>query len=352
MLKRLQQLVYGDRGAFLFIPKTKKENQYILGAKVLNKLAQDGYKIENIKPLLQHPEEFMEQFMALTQSLTKEGLFLRKSFGSTQELESYKQEEWRVILAIYAISYGWSEEYMELIGENPSDITKEYLSDKSFSQKFTLPTATKVVKVWGMNEIEELIGNIICSKMPLREQQKQTLEAFGECFKEELAIIANELSEKIVIKEVLVMLIKLTRGSQTPLCLFKTVKDILRFIALNFATRPIEGQVTNRKLNHNNYLFKTSDKKLIKSQLDALVLKKGFKATIADMFPNEKFWRRISNLLSYQSRAKERRRYPNYYGLIDVLHDKSYDRSWTYNSQLTINCPPLSRPLNPTLLFS
>lgn len=335
MLKKLQQLVYGDRGVFLFIPKSKQKNQYILGVKVLHKLALDGYKIEDSKLLLAHPQEFMEQFMALTESSTKEGVILRKSFGSTQELDSYTKEEWMAILAMYSISYGWSEQYKELVGENPSDITKEYLSDKSFSQKFTLPTATKVIKVWGISEIKELIGDIICSKMPLREQQEQTLVAFGETYKEELATVANELSDKIVMKEILVLIMKLTKGSKTPLFVFKTIKDILRFIALNFAITPIKGQVTNRKLTYNNYRFKTSDKKIIKFQIDALVRRKGFKATLADMFPNERFWRRISNLLSYQSKEKERRKYPNYYGLIDVLHDKSYDRSWTYNSQLT-----------------
>jgi len=143
-INTLQQLVLGDRNTFVFFradthpleESSLKKSKVIKFLANLNKL---GYGIDNAYVLFnlnaKDFKQFKLEFKEVIESNTKSGLIFRTTFGESEELTGYTNDDWTAILAQYSITYGWQTGYQSLSGKSANKVLSEYVGN--FSDEIT-----------------------------------------------------------------------------------------------------------------------------------------------------------------------------------------------------------------------
>jgi len=348
----LQRLVFGDRNIFIFneniedLPLVSKEKI----AKYLVKLNKAGYAISNPNILFDFTKnnlkEFKKQFTNLVSSNTKDGLIFRKTFADKEELSEYTQEEWKAILAQYSITYGWANDYQSIFSKSAESVLNEYVGsfdletinklDNSKIKTFTIGDNSNLLKV---------VKNILESKSVLRSQQIETLKVTPTS-----VLIAAARESKIIIKETLVLVMKLLSKEQLDFAILKTPTDVLRFIVSSYTSTPIEGQINKALLKRVRIKIPTSMRKSLLSNLEIIAEKRaiiknktlvassiisndlvGSRYLCEDMFSYSDFWKIIAKYLRFEKAEKSKVKFPLYTKAIDLLYEN--DRSWTFNGR-------------------
>lgn len=335
---KLQSLIFGDRSTFIInhvsiSNDTERPSQEKV-IKLLHKMESKGYVPTNPCVLFTAGKEelkkFKEDFTALVDNSTKEGRVIRTTFFDTSYPTDYTSEEWTAIMAQYAITYGWRDQYNEITGNNATAILQEYVS--KFTNKKIILTKNKVKKFTigtSQADLHSIIKNIISSKATLRTQQIAVLK---ECPKSVLIQASN--GTRVPIKETLVLLMKLLRGQVLQFPLLQTAQDVLRYIVSVHAEEPLEGQLNKTLLKDCKIHIPTSDRKMLLNNLELIARKRkknGSQFLCEDMFSYEAYWKIINKYLQYEKYEKTRIKYPLYTGAIDLLYQN--DRSWTFNGR-------------------
>ena len=337
----LQALCFGDRNTFIF-HETDEERVYGVISKVeitklLFDLEQRGYAITNPRELLRYSicgfERFKNELNALLNANTKEGITLRKTFASEEELHPYTSEEWNAILAQYAITYGWAEDFEQHFNASAEAVLDTYVDtldlttinniDNGKIKKFTVGNETTLVKI---------LHNILESKTVLRAQQLATLNNAPI----KLVSLAAE-SAHITIKEILINAAVLLLNENLNFPLLRTPTDVVRFVAAHLTKGDsFEGQLTKAELAKIKLHIPTSMRKMLLRNMELIATtngnhSKGTRYICEDMIKFENFWKRLDKFLCYEPAKNKRRKYPHYTNAIDLLY--SGDRSWTFNSR-------------------
>ncbi len=351
-IQQLQSLILGDRNTFIFlqeekqpIPVTKKRV-----TKFLINLAKAGYIIDNSYLLfyldLPSLKRLQKELIKVIENTTKEGMIFRKSFGESEELTDYTEEEWGAILAQYSITYGWVDKYEQFLGKSPVTVLSNYT--ESLPEEITsLNNKTKVISLGFKPDLVKLLIDIMNSPIVLRNQQLKTLESAPiDCLE------AAAKDSDIVIKETLVKVMSLLSSKRLDFPLLKTATDILRFVVATQAHTPLEGKLTKADLKNVKLRIPSSVRKSLLRNLELIgersqvYFKDGFSSTLRvqekevligskflceDMFTYSPFWKTLDKYLRHEKASKCRTKYPIYTKAIDLLYEN--DRSWTFNGR-------------------
>ncbi len=316
-------LVMGDRGMYP-IPydmNGSNKGKAEAGAKFL---LDYGYTISNLPDLKALQQDQIDEFIVNFKPDTKAGYILRKSFADSKEFKEYSDEEWQVIFAQYALTYGWAGEYQEIFGNAATNVISNY-NNEEVKELEQIMEGSKVIKIGFRADTVNLIKEILESKVVLRTHQKKTLKA---CPADVLAEAYRK--SNITIRETMIQTIVLLKDSG---CLqygevFRTPTDVLRFILAMFAHEPFEGQITKPDLADRKVKIPTSYRKWLLKELDNMG---GAQHICEDMFKYESYWKLMHRYLMFGKSATSHKRYPTYHLAIDLLFDG--DRSWTFNGR-------------------
>ncbi len=319
-------LVMGDRSMYPipFDMNGAGTGEIEAGAKFL---LDYGYTISNLPDLKALEQNQIDDFISNFKPDTKTGYILRKGFADSKEFKDYSDEEWRVIFAQYALTYGWPGEYQEIFGDAATAVIGAYNTDGAAIANQIMQDA-KVIKIGFRADTVKLIREILESKVVLRTHQKKTLEA---CPTD--VLVEAYRKAKITIRENLIQVIVILKENHdaTHLVsggLFDTPTDVLRFILAKFAHEPFEGQITKPDLADRKVKIPTSYRKWLLSELDNMG---SAKRICEDMFKYESYWKLMHRYLMFGKSATSHKRYPVYHQAIDLLFDG--DRSWTFNGR-------------------
>lgn len=343
----LQSLVFGDRNTFIF-KGFKDDKPKISPNKVLNfliTLEGQGYGISNPGIFFEYTKanfkQFKKEFFDLIESNSKDGFIFRKTFAETENLSEYTTEDWMAILAQYAITYGWSNQYNSEFNLNAENVLNEYVGSLDLTTINKLDNTTvKTFSVGGIIELGKIVKNILESKTVLRAQQIKTLEETPVYILKIAAKNAN-----ITIKETLVKVMKLLSGEKLDFPLLKTATDVLRFVVSSYAHKSVEGKINKTILKETKIRIPTSIRKVLLNNLEMIAenksvinsissperLLKGSRYLTEDMFSYQDFWFILDKYLRYEKLSKMILKYPLYVKAIDLLYEN--DRSWTFNGR-------------------
>ena len=334
---KLQSLIFGDRSTFILTIDYNDYNDIVNQEKIiklLHKMESKGYAPTNPCVLFNMNKEtfnlFKKDFTALVQNSTKEGRVIRTTFFDNSYPTKYTSEEWTAIMAQYAITYGWKEQYTEITRGNAEDVLQAYVA-KFTDKKINLTKKVKIKKFsigTSQRHLPEIIKNIISSKAVLRTQQIAVLK---ECPKS--VLIQSSNGTRVPIKETLVLLVKLLRDQKIPFPLLQTAQDVLRYIVSVHAETALEGQLNKTLLKDCKIHIPTADRKMLLNNLEMIAGKRnnGSQFLCEDMFSYEAYWKIINKYLQYEQYSKARIKYPLYTGAIDLLYENN--RSWTFNGR-------------------
>lgn len=330
----LQKLVFGDRNVFIFEDDLESTLDLISPTKAFNfamKLNKIGYGISNSQHLFSYTKKgfkkFKNQLMNLIDSNTKEGMILRKTFAESEDLTDYTDEEWMAILAQYAITYSWSNEFALEFNKTAESVLNNYMGTLDLVSISTIDnTVEKIFAIGDRSDLIKIVTNILESKTVLRAQQLKILEEVSSDILKESARNAN-----ITIKETLVRTMNLLSHEHLDFALLKSASDVLRFIVSAYAGVPVEGQINKTILKSTKIRIPTSARKMLLNNLEEIANAKGYKFLCEDMFSYESFWKVIARYLRFGKNKNSRARYPLYHSAIDLLYNG--DRSWTFNGR-------------------
>jgi len=285
-----------------------------------------GYTISNLPDLKSIHQDQIDEFISNFKPDTKAGYILRKGFADRKKFRDYSNEEWLVIFAQYALTYGWPNEYQEIFGVSSTEVISDY-NDEEVAAIEQIMLGSKVIKIGFRKDTVALIKEILESKVVLRTHQKETLE---KCPTDVLLDAYRKAN--ITIRETMIQAIVLLKDSgETVEKVFKTPTDVLRFIIAKFAHEPFEGQITKPDLAHRKVRIPTSYRKWLLKELDNM---SDAKYICEDMFKYESYWKLMHRYLMFGSSVISHKRYPTYHKAIDLLFDG--DRSWTFNGRYSI----------------
>lgn len=342
-ISQLQSYIAGDRNMFVFL-ENSENSEIIKKNKVINflvKLNKIGYGFDNAYTLFQYTKDdfkrFKSEFIELIDNSTKDGMILRKTFGSSEELTDYTSEEWIAILAQYSITYGWTDQYSNIFLNSAVDVLDKYVGSLSKEISDITESETKIMTICNRSDLELLIGNIVESPVVLRSQQIKTLESVP------VEILANVCKDsKITIKETLIKVMSLMSSIHLDFPLLKTATDVLRYIVSVYAHDPLEGQLLKHDLKSVKLRIPSSARKMLLRNLELIAFNQNIRSDVPfsgpkylteDMFTYEMFWKRLDKYLRYEKAIKARAKFPNYTKAIDLLYDG--DRSWTFNGRFS-----------------
>lgn len=334
---KFQMLMVGDRGKFPY----KLENDCSLSPEkltaagtFLSHLSQNGYAIGNLDILVNSSVEsiqgLQDSFLQFIDGLRKEAVVLRHNFARSIDLQDYTFEDWTAVLAQYSLTYGWSDSFSSFTGENPDNVLESYrsLSDREVGDMFKIKGG-KIFNVMDADEVVKEMIAILELNIPLRKTQ---LDLIKELPDEEFRLAL--LNSDITFKETAVTVMSEALKRRIEISLFKTPSDVVRFVAANYSSIPLEGQVTKSALKPIRLSIPTSVRKALLTNLDSMASsgkEVDIRAMAEDMMKFEDFWKRLDRFLSFTKRAVQRERYPSFYKAFDYLYQK--DRSWTFNSR-------------------
>jgi len=350
----LQQLVFGDRNTFIFTQGKVSDSvvNRIKVAKFLIVLDRTGYAISNADILFDFGKsqfkEFEKQLLSLIEENTKEGFIFRKTFAKTEELTSYTEEDWRAIIAQYAITYGWSDKYNYHFGGSAVEVLDQYVGSMDFDTETKIDnTVSKIFSIGGTDELVNIVRNILQSKTVLRSQQLKTIKSVPKYVLSKASRYA-----KISIKETLVIVMELLKGEKIDFPLLKSSTDILRYIVSSYGIPKTEGKLSKDILRKVKIKIPTSVRKSLLNNLELIAKSKaigtseempkklsltnainlkGSRFLCEDMFAYDKFWKVIARYLRFEKSSKSRVKFPLYSKAIDLLYED--DRSWTFNGR-------------------
>lgn len=289
---------------------------------MLQSLTLEGYTIVNIDEVSTLTKNQIEEFAQNFQVSKKAGYILRKTFMASRDFVEYTQEEWDVIFAQYALTYGWEEFHDQCSERTARQVMIEYTEGEVTSPVLDFMSDIKPITISFRSNTIDYIQGILNSPTVLRTHQRTLLE---ECPTDILAEAATKAN--ITINETKILVVKLLRNAKQSVRLFKNPTDVLRYILAVHAKVPFEGQITKPVLKKRHLQIPTADRKFLLDQLNQM----NPRNACEDMFKYESYWKIVSRYLRFGKMKTSRIRYPKYHAAIDLLYDG--DRSWTFNGR-------------------
>ena len=330
-----QSLVMGDRSAFPFAPYSGPAMDSTAPtpkvAAFMANLLQSGYAFTNADFLFalsaDDLDEFEAQFTAAATSFVKEGFIFRKTFGESEQLTDYTEEEWLAILAQYSITYGWADEYeAQFFNISPVKVLDDYLGSVPTEAIDVSKHGTKLLTILFEGDVRNMIDDILESKSVLRRHQIRIVQEAPSEY------VATSLTQtRVPIKETLVWAANLVIDQVMLRPILQSSTDILRFVVTNYVEEPIVGQLSKQALRPMKMHIPTRVRKFLLNNLELLGEAKGAKYLTEDMFLYSDFWKRLAKYLQFAKMSTTHRRYPEYGKAIDLLYED--DRSWTFNGR-------------------
>jgi len=327
---QFQTLLFGTTSN-IYIDSKPTQSDYTtreLITAVLLKLSKLNLHLTNPEILFSANRDFLaialEQIPTVANSAQVGAYKLRDSFASTTKLETYTLEETAVILAQYAVTYGWQDLYAANFPETAVKVLANYANDYDFTTAVKLPSTTKEVTLLNTADAVVYLQSILSSPVPLRLQQKQLLKAAPEHI---IKLASTDF--KVQATEAFYMNLMHNLGNTPHI---KSPTMLMRLILTNFQQGDnaidYSGQITNSMLKSFKFHLPTRMKKVILQYFNDC---ENTDYIVEQLLTNEQFWKRCLHHCHWTSASRELKRYPN----LKVLTDKLYsnDRSWTFNSR-------------------
>ena len=324
------KLIYGAIAAVNFTPSNTKKAKFRPElAKLLTSFAMNGYVITNSHELTTLGKRdivaLSAQIVEMITSTTKQAFFLRKTFGTTTQLENYSIEDWKAIIAQYHLTYGCKSLFS---AAKASQILSEYVGD-AFEDTHSFPEKVKEITVMLPATHQEYIASILTSKVPLRAHQEQIIQTTD---------YSNFNAEglKFAIKSTKALM-QNTQYKQGLTPTISNLDEMQRFILSNCQKgdngEDYTGQILNPMLKTFKFHIPTKMKKFILDWFNREKTISKEMQLVEAMYSNESWWKRMFLHAHWCNKAKFTKRYQLTSNLLARLY--SEDRSWTFNSRYT-----------------
>ena len=340
--KELNKLLYGSRGTLYIENYNDDETDIQPSAFDVLDFVQQCVRLLSRMPdaasmrIVLNSEKTVEQIVDLVESihdsLSIDGLVLRKSFLNERNLVHYTNDEWMAILAQYSITYGWEQDFESWVDTSPVDILDNYLGTLNLEETVPLQNYSekKLKTISFVDDIglSRITKSIISSKSPLKAHDLKIIQKLPANILQ-AAVEDVRIPMKDTLVEVASVLI--ANGITTPI--FDGAIDVLKFVVTKLSTgdTPV-GQITKDALRAVKVRIPTATRKYLLINLEALASRdNGVRKVAEDMIRFQEYYMYLVKRLRYGRPGSIRRKYPKYSEALDLLY--SGDRSWTFNGR-------------------
>ncbi len=258
----------------------------------------------------------VKQIEMVKNTMSIEGFIFKPDFATTAELKAFTDEDWLAMLAQYAITYSWQNEYKNIFNDSALNVMQNYMNKGNNKLSTALAASNTSFTVKTTQYYWDLLMTIAQSKTPLRQQQISILNLMPIYVVEDVFEKAN-----FTIKEIEIMFIKILFNAGSDKVSLRTGDQVLRFVVAVFNINDeINTKFNKEDLKHVKVKVPTSMKKKLLTQLDKIRYDK----LILQMHPYRNFWKRLLKQLSYMPLEKMSKKYPNVFAARALLYSENY----------------------------
>lgn len=317
MYERLQELIYGMEGVIVVTAPTTRG--------------------------------IVEEIEEVKSGFTKSGNIFRPAFASEVVLSDYTHKDWIAMLAQYAISYGWEEDFDELTPFSARGIIRDY-KGHAVSTVNIIQDDLKPFKVKTKAYFLEFITGILKSPKVLRQNQIDCLDVCP------IAILEQAYqSTHIQIKETKAIVQYLLFSAGSEIKVFEDLNEITRLICKSV---DVDGQITKESLKPVKFNVTTSSRKNILRIIDGLEVNQKL---LDELKRYTQWYKRLFKQLSWTSLEKMAKRYPNAMEIRSLLYRgpirtrrtliHKYLNNGDYQSAFIIECENIGSLLRNILMY-
>ena len=342
--QKLQNLTMGDKSIFPFFftqqdqINLKNINEITTLLITLNK---EGFSLLNPFILLRMNDKDFKNFkLDILEYFknNKKDIKIFRDFFNGETLKDYTDEEWEAILAQYAITYNWKNDYKFCLNKDADTVLNNYTKNDTNETKISelellnisSDKSLKTFKIVNKLSFIKIIKDILESKIPLRNQQLETLKNTPKNILIHVVSVSN-----IIIKDTLIFVINLIKSEEFNIPLFKRGNDVLKYCVFTMSKDEVlNDRISKKMLKTLKLKIPTKDKKFILKNLDLIAYDKNKYYLAEDMFMYKEFWKRLIKNLKFTTHEKMKKRYKNLYKSIEILY--SNNNKFTFNSRYSV----------------